>query len=449
MSSVPSVYDCYVDVPRSTRNAKMLGFLLIAISFLGFGAWASTALIAGATVAPGLFVVTGENKIIQHLEGGVIRSILVREGQVVDAGQTLIQLDETTPKAELRRLVLKHARLLAMEARLKAQVAEAPAVNWPAELASQADADLAEIRNTQQEAFDAQRKNLQSDIVTIEEGIAALEARIAGSRTQLASVEKQLGYYEEELKTKSGLFQGGLIRKPEVLQLQRAQAAMQGEIGRINGDIGDSRERIARSREQINGVRKAAIKAAVEQLHEVAADLYDTRERMRAARGVLDRITITSPVHGVVVKLRYHTAGGVIEAGKNIMEILPLQDELIIEARVRIQDIDNVKVGQDATVRLTALNKRITPMIEGKVIYVSADSVSDEQKGQQGQQAKTSTDVYVARVRLDKDEAERLHNFRATPGMPAEVYIKTGERTFLEYLLKPIRDSMSRAFREN
>jgi HlyD family secretion protein len=240
------------------------------------------------------------------------------------------------------------------------------------------------------------------------------------------------------------LLQTGLVRKPELLVLQRTQANLEGEVGRIMGDIGDAKERIAKAVEQINGVRKTAIKAAVEQMHDVRGDLVDVRERMLSAKGVLDRVRVTAPVKGVVVKLRYHTTGGVIEAGKNILEILPLQEELIIEARVRPQDIDSVKHGQHATVRLTALSQRVTPMVSGEVIYLSADTLADEKKSQQV----GPTDIYIIRIKLNTEEASHIPGFSPTPGMPAEVYIKTTERTFFQYLMRPIHDSMSRAFRE-
>jgi HlyD family secretion protein len=237
-----------------------------------------------------------------------------------------------------------------------------------------------------------------------------------------------------------------LIRKPEVLALQRAKANLQGEIGRILGEIGDARERISRTKEQIHGVRKVAIKAVVEQMHETHAELNDVRERIRSASGILSRIQITAPVRGIIVKLRYHTPGGVIEAGKNILEIVPLNEELLIEVRVRPQDIDNVRRGQRAVVRLTALSQRTTPMISGEVVYVSADALPNEKTTQQSPPA----DVYVARVKLDSAEmATILANFPPVPGMPAEVYIQTAERTFFEYLMQPIKDSMSRAFRES
>jgi HlyD family type I secretion membrane fusion protein len=182
----------------------------------------------------------------------------------------------------------------------------------------------------------------------------------------------------------------------------------------------------------------------VEQLYEISGELNDVRERMRSQVGIVDRINIVAPVRGSVVKLRYHTTGGVIEPGKSIMEIVPLQDELIIEARIRPQDIDKVKRGRWATVRLTALNQRVTPMIGGEVIYLSADALPDDKS----RSAAPASDLYVVRVRLDRHELDKVRDFEPTPGMPAELYIQTSERTFFEYLMQPLKDSMARAFRE-
>lgn len=435
----------YADIPRSARAPTLFGIVVLGVSILGFGVWGGTAPIAGAVVASGMFVATGQNKIIQHLEGGVIREILVREGDRVEANQPLVHLDETAPRAELRRLELRHTRLLAMDARLQAEMRESSDIDFPPEvLGGLNDPDVKTIVENQRLTFEARKRALDSEIATIRDGINALQERINGSKLQIAGVHEQLKLLDEEIEAKSHLLKSGFVRKPELLVLQRAYANLQGELGRLQGEMGDARERIARANEQIAGVRKTAIKTAVEQLHDARAELHDVRERIRAARGVLDRVTITTPVRGVVVKLRYHTPGGVIEAGKNIMEILPLDAELIIEVRVRPQDIDSVKRGQHAMVRLTALSQRITPMVRGEVIYVSADALPDEKKGTQ----QTPSDIYVARIKLDPAEASTLQGFNPTPGMPADVFITTLERTFFEYLTKPIRDSMARAFRE-
>lgn len=435
----------YDSLPRSTRLPTAAGVIIMAIMVMGFGVWGNMAPIAGAVVASGVFVATGQNKIIQHLEGGVIREIHVREGDTVVPGQILIDLDETAPRAELRRLFLRRTRLTAMDARLQAEMREADQIVFPDELMQTENVpEVKEILESQRLTFMARRNNMNSDVASIGEGINALNERIQGSKVQLDGVHRQIKFIEEEIEAKEYLLRTGLVRKPEVLLLQRAQANLEGEVGRIMGDIGDAKERIAKALEQINGVKKTAIKTAVEQMHEVRGELVDVRERMLSAKGVLDRIHITAPVKGVVVKLRYHTQGGVIEAGKSIMEILPLKDELIIEARVRPQDIDSVKHGQQATVRLTALSQRITPMVSAEVVYLSADTLADEKKSQQV----GPTDIYIIRVKLNTEEAATIPGFSPTPGMPAEVYVKTSERTFFQYIARPIHDSMSRAFRE-
>ena len=241
----------------------------------------------------------------------------------------------------------------------------------------------------------------------------------ARRRRKRQAVEHQIELIGEELTNKSALLPAGLVRKPEILALQRAQAALNGEVGKLEGEIGEAKEQIAKTKQQIIGIRTAAIKDAVEQLHQTRAELTDLRERIRSQQGVLDRVNITAPVRGVVVKLRYHTTGGVIEPGKNIMEILPLRDSLIIEVRVRPQDIDHVKIGQEASIRLTALNRRTTPTLLGKVVYVSADALPDDLQTVQGRE------VYVVRIELDDEQPPPMQNFKAKPGMPAEVYIKT------------------------
>ncbi|HEY8580203.1 MAG TPA: HlyD family type I secretion periplasmic adaptor subunit [Beijerinckiaceae bacterium] len=436
----------YSDVPRSCRGATMLGCLAVIVSIGGFGYWSSIAPLAGAVIANGVFVAPGQNKVVQHLEGGVIREILVDEGSVVAEGQPLITLDETGPSSELRRLLLRQARLQAMSARLRTEVGHKEKLTMPErlEVLAAADPEVSGLVSARKITFVARQKSIQSEVDGLRDSIASLEQRVTGGKVQLSAVRSQLGLIHEELAAKESLLKTGLIRKSEVLALQRAKANLEGEIGRIQGEIGDAQERIARANEQIAGVRYTAAKSAVEQMHEVEAELNDVGERIRAAQRTLERVQIVAPVRGTVVKLRYRTPGGVIEAGKSVLEIVPAHDESIIEARVRPQDITHVRSGQKATVRLTALRARVTPMVSGEVIYLSADAILDEKRSLIG-----PADFYVVRVKLDLEETRAVPDFHATPGMPAEVYITTSERTFIEYLLQPIKDSMSRAFREH
>jgi HlyD family type I secretion membrane fusion protein len=438
------VREWYADVPRKTHVPTTAGIFSIVVFLLGFGYWSNTALIAGAIITSGAFVTTGQNKIIQHLEGGVIREILIHEGDIVEQGQSLIQLDETGPKAELDRFLLRHMRSEAVESRLVAEIRDEPQVTFPRDLmARRNEPDVQSMISSQQLTFDAWRKNLESDVAALQDSISAIKERISAAQTQKTAVERQIQLIGEELANKSALLPAGLVRRPEILALQRAQAALNGEVGKLEGEMGEAKEQIAKTKQQIIGMRTAAIKDAVEQLHQTRAELTDLRERIRSQQGVLDRVNISAPVRGIVVKLRYHTTGGVIEPGKNILEILPLRDSLIIEVRVRPQDIDHVKIGQEASIRLTALNRRTTPTLLGKVAYVSADALPDDLQTVQGRE------VYVVRVQLDEEQPPAMQNFKPKPGMPAEVYIKTAERTFFEYLMQPIRDSMTRAFRES
>jgi HlyD family secretion protein len=439
-----AVREWYADVPRRTHVPTLLGFMAIAVFVLGFGYWANSAPISGAVITYGTFVATGENKIIQHLEGGVIKDILVHEGDLVEPGQKLIQLDETAPRAELERLVLRYMRAEATDARLLTEIRGDAEVKFPTSLLEKQDAqDVRWIIGSQKLTFEAWRKNLEADTAALKDSIDGIEERIRAAEAQKKSVQRQLELIEEELAAKSTLLQGGLVRKPEILALQRAQAALHGEIGKLEGGIGEAREQIARTNQQIVSMRTAATKEAVDQLHQTRAELADVRERIRAQRDVLNRVTITAPVRGIVVKMRYHTTGGVIEPGKNILEILPLGDRLVIEARVRPQDIDHVKVGQEASIRLTALSRRTTPTLSGKVEYVSADALPDDLRATEGK------GVYIVRIALDDKQPPPMDHFQAKPGMPAEIYIKTAERTFFEYLMQPVKDSMSRAFRES
>ena len=400
----------YSDVPRRTRTHTILGVSGLMFGFLSFGLWGGTAQIAGAVVTSGAFVASGQNRVVQHLEGGVIRDILVREGDLVTSGQTLILLDDTTPKAELRRLELRRAKLLVTIARLRSESEEYAEFSTPPELVgSTEDTEISQILATQRLTFAVRRRGLESDISALQDGINALQERIDGSTTQRDAVRRQLDLIDEELAGKETLLRSGYVRKPEVLALARARANLEGEVGRLTGEIGDARERISRAKEQIQNARNTLVKAAVEQLHDMSAELYDVRERIRAANRILERIAIAAPVRGVVVKMRYHTEGGVIEPGKNILEIVPIEEELVIEARVRPQDIDSVKHGQGC--HGSADRPEPADDADGHRpghLPVSADAVPDETRGRV---QTTQPDVYVARVRLDAGQAVTVPGF--------------------------------------
>ncbi len=268
-----------------------------------------------------------------------------------------------------------------------------------------------------------------------------MEFRNDGIEEQISSVRRQLQFLKEEYQGKKKLLDQGLIRGTEVKAIQRAMADADGQIGKMVAEVSENREQIIRFEQQITQTNDAYRQAALQELQSLEAELDAVREQSREAQNVLRRVTINAPVPGTIIRMHYHTAGGVIESGKAILEILPSDVPLVIEAQVPRTDIDNVKVGQKASIRLIALNRRTTPVLEGEVYYVSADALPE-------MTGPTPKEVYLARVRLPPSELAKVHGFTPTPGMPAEILVQTEARTFFSYLTKPIADSMARAFME-
>ena len=443
-ADIAKVHDIqwYSEVPRSIWKQTAFGLLLIAVTFGGFGTWAATAPLASAIIAQGSFVATGQNKIIQHLEGGIIKEILVNEGDHVSLGQPLIKLDETAAQTNARQLFLKMARLEAMSARLNAEVQGSGKIQFPSIiLDNRYDPEVSPILESQALNFSAAESKRDSDIALFDQNKKAMEFRNAGINEQAASMRRQLEFLREEYLGKKRLLDQGLIRGTEVKAIQRAMADAEGQIGKMVAEIAENHEEIVRFEQQITQTKDAYRQAALQELQSMEAELDAVREQSREAENVLRRVTINAPVHGTIIRMYYHTPGGVIESGKAILEILPSDVPLVIEAQVPRIDIDNVKVGQKASIRLTALNRRTTPVLEGEVYYVSADALAE-------MQGPVPKEVYLARVRLPASELAKVHGFSPTPGMPAEIMVQEHPRTFFSYLTKPIADSMARAFME-
>lgn len=432
----------YREVPRSIRKQVMLGGSLIVLTFGGFGAWGALAPLAAAVISPGTFVATGENKVIQHLEGGIIDTLSVRDGETVVANQTLMTLDDTAALTNMQQLMQREMRLRAILQRLSDQVADKKLMTEiPVAAYGEGATAMQEILIGQKAHFLAWREKLDNDLTLLTRNVEALTHRQNGEQGQITSMQAQRELLTAELETKTQLLDKGLITRSEVRQLQRAVADADGDIARLMAEVQEIDTQIARYTGEMIQVRDANRQAALSEIQNVQIELDTVREQIRQARSVLTRTTIRSPVSGVVVRTYYHTTGGVVESGKPIMEILPSGVPLIIETHIPRQKIDEVKQGVKVAVRLSALNQRTTPVLEGTLDYVSADSIVDSST--QGAQ-----EVYVARVSISPEQLSAVPNFAPTPGMPVEVMIQTAQRTFFEYLTKPIVDSMSRAFRE-
>jgi HlyD family type I secretion membrane fusion protein len=440
LSAMETVW--YEEVPRAVGKFAVLGFVLMVFTFGGFGAWALRAPLAAAIIAQGSFVATGRNKIVQHLEGGIIEEISVREGDFVEAGQMLLRLDKTASSANERELQVRQLRLEATEQRILAEYAQAEQLMFSGQLIeARDDLEIASIMDGQMLAFKVSQSSLKNDLTLLERNVEALNIRRKGYLTQLESHNQQFDLLSDEYESKLPLLKSGLIRKSEITALLRAKIEAQGQIGRLEAEV-DEIEQIGKKYEtQIEKALADYSQAALNELQTVQSELESIREKSRKAQNVSKRSDVVAPVAGTVVRLYYHTSGGVVESGKAIAEILPSDQPLIIEVQIPRVDIDSVKTGQPASVRLTALNRRTTPILFGEVFYVSADAITDKSNG-------NVRDVYVARISLTPNEIRRVGNFSPTPGMPAEIMIQTETRTFAQYLARPIVDSMSRAFRE-
>lgn len=447
---LPSLDQWHRGVPRSNRRLVLWGFAILAVLGLGFGTWAVYAPLEGAVVASGSFVATGQNKHVQHLEGGIVDEVLVREGELVEKGQVLLRLDETAARTRLTRLAVRRARLLAIRARLEAEIDGSPEIAFPAELTrAGGNVELAEVMTRQRVELDARRRKLAAEQDVLNKEMAGLREGIRGYEAQVRSAEDRLALFKEEMRDKADLLARQLARKTDMLAIQRAEAALIGELGELSGRIADAHERIARAEQQIVSLHSAAVKAAVEELRQTETELDDITEQLRAAEDVVNRIEVRSPVQGAVVKLNHNTPGGVIAPGAVILELLPMNEDLLIEARISPREIAQVHNGQDAMVRLSALNPRVTPMIPGQVIYLSPDSISESDAAAAKAAPQRSGPSFVVRVKLDgRSSAELLPGFKPTPGMPADLFIKTEERTFFDYIMRPVFDSFARAFRE-
>jgi len=413
---------------------------VIVLILGGFSGWAITAPLTSAVIAPGVIVVDSSRKRIQHYDGGVVHEILVRNGTYVEKDEVLLRLDETRARASLTivQSALESARIL--EARLIAERDEAP-LDFPADLkARDQDSSLANMIRAQQLIFEARRASFTGQQSILRQRVAQYQQEIVGLTAQQRALDRQIYLIEDELKGLQFLLDKGFTQRTRVLALQREVARLQGERGERIAEIARAHNTIGGTQLEILQIDKKFREDVVAEIRNTQAQISDLSERVSASRHLLDHVEIRAPVSGIVVGLEAHTIGGVIRPGDTILEIVPAEDRLVVEAQVHPMDIDMTTPGQEAEVRLTGMKQRTTPTLIGQITYISADRLTDN---------RTGAPYYLARVEVTERELSRLAGSPIQPGMPADVMIKTAERTVFQYLMQPLSDAMAKAWRED
>jgi HlyD family type I secretion membrane fusion protein len=421
-------------------GVALAGYLGIALFVGCFGYWASVVPLEGAAVAHGAIAASGRNVLIQHLEGGIVTASRVEEGERVIAGQELIMLDDTAAKTQVNRL---RKQLISLSATAQRLVAER---DGKAEFSFKdtsglidADEALTELVEEQQREFNARFERFLSERDILHQRVSTLEETLVGLEAQKKAIGDQLVIVDDELSRKKALVDRGLSNRFEYTQILRNQADLVGQLGAIESQLASTQSQILEAKEQIERNETQRVEQAVTQLSEIRVSLADVEEQVVAAEAVLLRTVVRSPADGIVVSVSYGTAGAVVAPGEKVIEILPTAPRLIVEARLQPSDIDSVYAGQKARLRLTALNARRTPDVPATVINVSADRLIDEG---------TQQPYYRAKLQIADDLPKPVKAEQLYPGMPVEVFISTGERTFLDYLARPILDSFQKAFVE-
>jgi HlyD family secretion protein len=431
--------DRKTDRLAATRSINLIGYAAIAIFFLGFGYWAATAPIAGAAIATGRIAAAGDNQKIQHLEGGIISQIHIREGERIDAGAPIITLDATQANSTMQRLGRQKVALEARLARLSAERDLAEQFAYDNDLLARAeDLGMEDVLDEQRKEFQTRVSRQNSETRILNQRIAAQRDALEGFNAQKSALDEQIKVVIEEVDRKLKLLDQGLTNRSEYTQLLRAQADLIGRFGSITAEIARSKNQIIESQEQIERQRTTTVETAIKEINDIRVELGDIEERINSNRDILDRTIVRAPTDGLIIDLAKNAVGSVVRPGEDLATILPTSKELLVSARLNIVDIDSVRPGQAAQLRLSALNLRRTPEVDGEVIFVSPDRLVDRA---------TQEPYYEARLRILELPKEVDPN-QIYPGMPVDALISTEERTFADYLLRPIVDSMSLAFRE-
>ena len=413
------------------------GLLIVVAGLVGLGGWTVIAPLSGAIVAAGFVKVDLNRKVVQHQEGGIVREIRVRDGDRVKQGQPLVVIEDVRVDATLDLLSIQLIAERAKGARLTAEAAYAPKVNFPADIARrESELKVIEILERERALFRSRRDAVESQIASLRAQIRETQAEAAALTEQIAAEDRAINLQKEELKANEELLRQNYVQKTRVLTLQRAVAEYEAKHGEHRAELSRARQRASELELRIITAQNTYKQQAVDELKDATARTFDLEEKLRPSKDAAERQQVVAPIAGEVVGLKVFTAGAAVGPREVLMEIVPAEKTLVIEARIRPEDINHVHKGFEADVRLTAYKQRTTPLVKGTVNYVAGDRMVDPQNGMP---------YYVAQIEVTH---RALGDLKMQAGMPAEVFIRTDSRTALDYLLAPVTAYLRRAMRE-
>lgn len=426
------------DLPTSDRGIRRIGLTIVFVTFGIFGTWAAVAPLSNAVHGTGVVTVQSYRKTVQHLEGGIVKELHARDGDMVKKGDPLIVLDESQLSAEYEstRNQLIVARF--KEARLRAErdgLESIPPVTMEGTDSDRAQEALA----GEQQVFKARHDSLQGEISVNRERIQQMQQQIAGLNDMIRTKAGLNKSYSGEIKQLKELLAEGFVDNQRLLEQERKLDMLKTEVADHQSSITKTKLQIGETELQIVQLKKKFDADVAKELSDVQAQVFDLQEKEAALRDRLSRVVIRAPESGMVLDMKVHTIGGVVSAATPLLDIVPAQSELVVEAKVAPRDIDRLELGKTADVRFSAFNQATTPVIEGKLTRISADSLVDERSGDQ---------YYLVRVKVTEDGMKKLADRKLQPGMPAEVLINAGDRTMLQYLLKPARNMFAESLIE-
>ena len=423
----------------SIRRHMVFALAVAAVLVGGVGGWAANTEISGAVVASGSVVVESNSKQVQHREGGIVREITVRDGDVVEAGDLLIRLDDTVTRANYTVVSKQLDELYAQEARLVAERDDAELIVFSPKDGAVAGAPQSVIEDSQIRLMEARRNSLRGRKQQLAEQIRQLEQQIKGVDVQLGAKRAEISLVEEELGVLEKLLEDKLVGKTRVTTLRREKAELEGDLGSLISQAAQAQEAISERKIQILQIEAEARAEVLELLQDVRSRIAQLEEQKIAAEDELSRVEIRAPRSGYVHQLAQHTLGGVVGPGETLMLIVPKEDLLVVEARIQPADIDQLSPHQEATLRFPSFDQRTTPELKARLLTVSADLTTDEVSG---------LSYFTARLTIPEAELAKLNGKKLVPGMPVEAFLKTDDRTVLSYLVKPVSDQIAHAMKE-